>query len=357
MKILFFIALLANVVFFLWEANLGVSNPQIDSGTLDNQPKQILLLSEIVQNEKEKSVIVAVKQTEKKAEATAPESISEVSTGSEAVSDETQNQHTAEELILVAESKNSSAGDKENQQLQFSDNTLNVNKVAQNKQIEMAVLKSESEGNSLVKNDSANNQIKSLLVNENTSQSHVDKQVKIDNTVEDAKKAEILPSDSADKKQLITEQTKQNETVCYQVGPFINRHMLNRWSRLNKINSQSIQQVKKDIKIVSSYLVYYPAAETYAQSKANVLMLKNKGIKDLWLFRKGKLKGTISLGLFVKKSRAVSLKRALLKSDLDVEIMQRYKTESVVFAQVTSNDETFKDKVIVSKPLGLSDCE
>ena len=141
--------------------------------------------------------------------------------------------------------------------------------------------------------------------------------------------------------------------ICYQIGPFANNDAIEAWANLNSIKPEMLKIVKKDRQVVSSHLVYYPAAKQYQQSKKNVGMLKGKGITDLWLFRKGEMRGAISLGLFVKESRALSLKRNLLKKGINVDVLQRYKTETFWDVQALAD----KDSLTIYDGLLSTECK
>ena len=85
-------------------------------------------------------------------------------------------------------------------------------------------------------------------------------------------------------------------------------------------------------------MVYYPAAETEAESKANIKMLKDHGIKDLWLLT-GEDKGKISLGLFIKEDSALIMKNELIAKGINAEVKAKYKTKSQKYALIKGNDK------------------
>ena len=108
-------------------------------------------------------------------------------------------------------------------------------------------------------------------------------------------------------------------------------------NRLKDIKSE-IKPINRDDQIASNYMVYYPAAETESESKANIKMLKDHGIKDLWLLT-GEDKGKISLGLFIKEESALVMKNELLAKGINAEVKAKYKTKSQKYALIKGDDK------------------
>ena len=128
--------------------------------------------------------------------------------------------------------------------------------------------------------------------------------------------------------------------LCYEVGPFDNVKHFNKWRRFVGMDSKLITQVEREEREITGYLVYYPAPATFEEARANAEMLKNKGITDLWLFRKGESKGEISLGLFRNKARAEVLQQQLSARDLDVMIKPRYKITNKLYGKISISQES-----------------
>jgi len=149
----------------------------------------------------------------------------------------------------------------------------------------------------------------------------------------------------------------ENKSFCYQVGPFLSETLLDDWLASNDIDISMLTKVNEMKKKVTGFLVYYPQADTYEQSKKNIQMLENKGFTDFWLFRTGELKGNISLGLFVKKSRAILLQERLLKAGVNVQIMPRYRTESMWYVNILSNNKVIIDKIMLSEQQSFLSCD
>jgi len=172
---------------------------------------------------------------------------------------------------------------------------------------------------------------------------------------EDVRQAKILKSQS-----LIEEQSNiglENKPFCYQVGPFLNEILLDVWLASNEIDINSLTKVNEMKKKITGFLVYYPQAETYEQSKKNIQVLENKGFTDFWMFRKGELKGNISLGLFVEERRATALRDKLLTAGVNVKIMPRYRLVSMWYVNILSNNKIIMDEIMLSEQQSFLSCD
>jgi hypothetical protein len=126
-----------------------------------------------------------------------------------------------------------------------------------------------------------------------------------------------------------------NEPVsCYEAGPFVNGNAYQLWKRELNAPKGAIKSLSRDGEVISDYLVYYPAAETRQQAEANLKMIKDKGINDLWLLTKGKDNGLISLGVFKNESRALAMKSQLLAKGIQAEVKPRYIPKPQKYAQI-----------------------
>ncbi|MBF6648251.1 hypothetical protein [Methylobacter sp. BlB1] len=121
---------------------------------------------------------------------------------------------------------------------------------------------------------------------------------------------------------------------CYEAGPFANGNAYQLWKRELNAPKAAIKSLSRDGEVISDYLVYYPAAETRQQAEANLKMIKDKGINDLWLLTKGKDNGLISLGVFKNESRALAMKSQLLAMGIQAEVKPRYTPKPQKYAQI-----------------------
>lgn len=289
MKILFFLALLINIVFFLWEVNSGsINNTAMQAGKRPPQsPKQILLVSEL---EASKNKL------------------------------DSKNVKGMGAIAVKADDK----GGKQ--------------------PAEITLAKKNDSSVSIEKSGIATN----ITVQQGHSEKHDTRlnsePVRDEITHDSGQNPSGNLNDEVDKKR------------CYEVGPFKNQRALNKWRKTNKISQASVSTVDKKMKLASSYLVYHPAEKTYEASKAIAEVYKQKKISDVWLFRKGDLKGVISFGLFSEEKRALRLQKKLLDTGLNVEILQRFKTETLPYARVLTEDEFFGNNIVFSKKQSIQVC-
>ena len=451
MKILFFIALLFNIVFFLWELNSGGLNSPVEiTGVGSHKAKQILLVSELAEQNEGNSFkieenkialydsIVSLERysatNSKKDEATEESGLQLIKSSTTTIEEFSETLISSDELLQKDQS--------EQKNLQHDTDILLTNdqadSVAAIPVLEEKPLTGENQKEVVVNNGSFSSDEPSMETNDladsvaailvleeksltrenqekavvnsalNSDEASIetggqadglavipvldekslarDNQEKVvvnsasisdESSIETVAQIDSLPVIPVSKEKPLTAESQEEIVVdsvlkndksnveqadpvdnyCYHVGPFTSRNALKVWRKLNKIDADSVNRFNKESDIVSSYLVYFPAAETYAQSIKNVQRLEQKGITDYWLFRRGELKGAISLGLFVKKSRALSLQEKLVKAGFTIEIKERYKKEQSLFAEISTKDKVLKDTVIISDKQTISECK
>ena len=409
MKILFFIALLFNIVFFLWEFNSGgLNSPVKITGVGSHKAKQILLVSELAEQNEGNSFkieenkialydsIVSLERysarNSKKDETTEESGLQLIKSSTTTIEELSVNLISSDEHLQKDQSEQNTLQydtdilvrndqvdsvvitpvleeqslTKENQEDGVINSPLNSDKpiIETGGQVDKLAANPVLEGQFLTKEDQENVGVNSSLNNDESS-------IKTGGQVETLPVHPVLkekPSTVKSREEVIVEGELNNDesnveqatpvnNYCYHVGPFASGNALKVWRKLNKIDAGSVNSFNKESDIVSSYLVYFPVAETYAQSRKNVQRLKQKGITDYWLFRSGELKGAISLGLFVKKSRALSLQEKLVKAGFTSEIKERYKKEQSLFAEILTKDKVLKDNVVISDRQSISECK
>jgi hypothetical protein len=127
------------------------------------------------------------------------------------------------------------------------------------------------------------------------------------------------------------------ELVCFEIGPFDDTNKILKWNEQNSVKAENITFTVKDLKVVSGYMVYYPAAETALQAEENIAILEAKGVSDLWLFKFGEMKGAISLGFHNTEARANQALKVLEKLGVDAKIKTHSKVKNYTFARITWN--------------------
>ncbi len=137
-------------------------------------------------------------------------------------------------------------------------------------------------------------------------------------------------------------------TRCFRVGPFVDQTAIATWAG-DRYPDLSVLEQSNDV--IYRYLVYLDTHELSDSSEVILQKLKDKGVKDYWLFREGELKGLISLGLFQAKTRADALQKRLNRRGVETRIMPRYKQEIQYFAKIQTSSRPKLDE-----PLQIIDC-
>jgi hypothetical protein len=332
MKHLFFVILLANIVFFLWEFNYGSwRQSTVDKPSLEINANKILLLSEVSAGQHDKAIAgepedeaVALLTDEStnypqyKNYQGSDESVVfelqnvEGETGSESRNSqiETTTQQPASEIHNTKiEGKELTDGDQAdilsdvdvNQKEQDDIGALIEKRDFVDGDYNAARQKSPL-GQLKTKKQSATNAIMAEA-NTGSSQNYLEER-------------EIESPDEID-----------SALECYEIGPFDNEESRQKWLDSLAISVDTFRFFSKENSMSNGFLVYYPAADTFAESKATYEKLQGQGVADIWLFRKGEARGNISLGVFTTESRALRLQKVYADRDMLLKIKPRFKTE------------------------------
>ena len=155
-----------------------------------------------------------------------------------------------------------------------------------------------------------------------------------------------LEASPATLEKMATGPVEKQPINCFEVGPFTNEQIYQDWAqRLNGF----IREFNRDEPEIKDYLVYYPASETMILSQANLKMLKDKGVSDLWIFTQGTEQGQISLGVFTREEKALIMKKELLAKGINAEIKARYKTNVQKFGVIRAESNVVSDNLQLLK--------
>ena len=335
MKYLFFLVLLANIILFLWEFNAGAFNQQqaeIRNGQSDE--KQILLVGELQHPlDTMASVKSAIKTSETNDLAIA---LSDREGRLQELPDQ-ENAVDKEMLQLSRHDENESSGETSNFDIEKSFQDF-AEKFSKQKQ-SVALLLGKYSANV----SQADQQLKQFFDIESLFDVQINANSEVDDEQIPAEKL-VRPEEIKDRQPsaaaLTTPETPGDkepakQRYCFETGLLDNEQPLRQWIDNPDINAEAFEILARDEEVLSSYLVYYPAAETFAKSKDNEAMLKQLGVTDLWLFRKGSMRGEISLGLFGKEKQAVIVQTKFIQQGLDVKVKPLYKTRQQLYARMT----------------------
>ncbi|NOQ35739.1 MAG: hypothetical protein GQ569_07565, partial [Methylococcaceae bacterium] len=149
---------------------------------------------------------------------------------------------------------------------------------------------------------------------------------------------------------LIATINKTVEKQCYQVGVFSNDTSIDKWAEKIGIDSALLQKHQKNKTVITGYLVFYPKETTFNESKKNLKMLKELGVKGAWLFQKGEFKGDISLGIFKTEAKAMQLQKEFFAKSIFAEVKPRYKVPPQIYVKLQT-DKTAQQLKVVLKGL------
>lgn len=140
-----------------------------------------------------------------------------------------------------------------------------------------------------------------------------------------------------------------NPVICYEAGPFSSKSAYQIWLKRLNVDKEAIKAVSRDEEVISAYQVYYPAAETLTKSQANVQMLKEQGITDLFLVSTGEEQGQISLGVFTKEPRALLMQSQMLAKGIKTAIKPKYKSKLRHYALIVDKGDVMARLNVMEK--------
>ncbi len=329
MKYLFFLVLLGNIVFFLWEINSGVETNDSQRETyISDKEKLILLLSEIdlgqvtekistkIQNvltdEQENNGITnSGQQPLSKREQGDPVSAMELIQKEDVT--ELPDTEQLESIIIEDPSDNPGAG----QQVNLEDEPIEISSIE---------LENDSEGTVDV----------ALLENLEVSIAvEKEQQLETENPI-----VQFFTQKAG-----VTSEQDSKQFSCYEMGPFTDKEALQQWQNQLEEEIVFLAIQSRDIEEIKDYMIIYPAAESYEKSKEKARKFRELGIKDIWLFEKGDNRGAISLGLFESKLSADKAQEQYKQDGLSVQIKPRFRDVLRYFSSMEL-DEKQHEKII-----------
>jgi hypothetical protein len=144
-----------------------------------------------------------------------------------------------------------------------------------------------------------------------------------------------IPVQPVQKQQKEAIEAKPARFVCYEAGPFPNEPSLSAWQKQIAGSQGVIKPLFRDSKVISDYLVLYPSAGGRDVTKANMQLLRERGINDAWPLPAGAEKGQISLGVFNREENASQMQKSLLDKGVNSIVKPRYKSKRQKYALIT----------------------
>ena len=133
-----------------------------------------------------------------------------------------------------------------------------------------------------------------------------------------------LQEDESDSKNDKPEPSKPTKTaslgagaVCYSLGPFEGQAQVRSISaKLSDLGAIANDRSEK-LRVPIGYWVYLPKYESWNEARRKVMELEEKGLKDIFIMGRGRMKNAVSLGLYKEEKGAND--RMKLVRDLGVE--------------------------------------
>ncbi|MGR8934796.1 MAG: hypothetical protein ACU837_10465 [Gammaproteobacteria bacterium] len=311
MKYWFFVAVLANVVFLLWEFHYGTFDAAELPDAAENSEKRILLVSELNTDAQGRSAGRSASLTEKR-EVLPPSPQRDEAARSVPVAAGAQDAAAETETLAEVSERQRQPEKAEKERLPLTESAVlaatpaPIPTAGENTATAVTPVIADN-GQSAEPPDERQTTARTITANEPAEPA--------------SQEAEVL------------------QTACYKVGPVENRvafeALLDTYRTQISSVEFSIQEKRKN----DSHIVYYPAEATLEQSIATAEMFRRDyGIRDLLVFRNGELKGAISLGVFSNAQRAKTAQSQFEKKGLYVVVRPRYPTETHYSLHVRWND-------------------
>lgn len=140
---------------------------------------------------------------------------------------------------------------------------------------------------------------------------------------------------------------KKNISACFQLQAVSDKQQI--LDQNNKQNEFELSFVAQEQAYISNFLVLTLAADSLQQAIDLQEILIQQGIDDLWLFKKGKFKWQISLGLFSTAQKAADAKEVYSRKIAQMVVVtpsfqQRTVTQVILYAQQEAIISSFAKK-------------
>lgn len=147
---------------------------------------------------------------------------------------------------------------------------------------------------------------------------------------------------------------EQPTELCWEFGNFPDRLAADTAAKALPGTLQVLDVLPAQSERLVGYYVLIPAAADMASAKATVERLKREGIRDTWLFRSGRLKQAISLGLFSKRANAEQHAKRVGGKGFEVEIQQKTRSRQVHRLRLAGRDTPLNRRAIKQASAGTA---
>ena len=125
------------------------------------------------------------------------------------------------------------------------------------------------------------------------------------------------------------------DQLCYKLGPRASRRDFSRITGFFEEAGMHPAVRPESVDVETGFMVYYPAGDSFEASRANVRLLREKGLKDIWLINRGAMRGNISLGILKTRERAENLLTRLEARGISPKIQAKFSKKNLYFLSVS----------------------
>jgi len=162
------------------------------------------------------------------------------------------------------------------------------------------------------------------LVNENQqgkSEKRSDMEVKLSKLQEEKPEEEKKPES---KPKPTTTASLGAGAVCYSLGPFEGRNQVKSIStKLTDLGAQASDRSEK-LRVPIGYWVYLPKYDSWNEARRKVMELEEKGLKDIFIMGRGRMKNAVSLGLYKEEKGATERMKLVKSLGVDPKLETQY---------------------------------
>ena len=134
--------------------------------------------------------------------------------------------------------------------------------------------------------------------------------------------------------------------ACWGLGPFEEAVQAEALAAELPPGVRKLAVRKTEVRVPNGFYVLVPASPTRAGALAIVRQLKQKGIKDSWVFVSGPLKNAVSLGLFSREANARRRLTLVLSKGFDARLLPRYREREQVELLVAGPADTVTERAL-----------
>jgi len=121
---------------------------------------------------------------------------------------------------------------------------------------------------------------------------------------------------------------------CFEIGPIETRELAENFVTLLYSTAKEARVVTRAGDVPNGWWVIYPKAGTPEAARANRQMLLNKGIYETWLFERGPLEGSISMGLYKTPGEADLAMQAIRAKGVTAKVTPRLVRGDVFWVKI-----------------------